>query len=53
MNNEMIAKMVAKYQAKVMELVKEAKTSTDYEAIGKKTVDLVKEITDIKLGDFL
>lgn len=53
MNSELIMKMVQKYQAKVLELVKEAKESTDYEAIGKKTVELVNDITNIKLGDFL
>ena len=53
MNNEVIAKLVMKYQSRVMELIKEAKESTDYESIGKKTVELVNDITNIKLGDFL
>lgn len=53
MNNEMIAKMIAKYQARVIEIFKEAKTSDDYQAIGHKVVELVREISDIKLGDFL
>lgn len=53
MNNEVIAKLIMKYQSKVLELVKEAKGSTDYESIGKKTVELINDITNIKLGDFL
>lgn len=54
MNNEVIIKLVQKYQSRVFDIIKVVKAGNiDYEKLGKDTADLVNDFTNIKIGDFL
>lgn len=54
MNQKFIIELVQKYQGRVFELIRESKEGIkDYAEFGKKADGLIKEITNIKLGDLL